>query len=268
MDLELLRFAVLGIVQGLTEFLPVSSSGHLEIAKFLLGEEAVGEESLMLTVLLHFATAVSTLYVFRKDIWKIIKELFAKPWNEGQEFTIRVLISMIPAGLIGFFFEPLFETLFSQRVGFVGFMLLITATLLFFADRPMGERRALSRKDAFWIGCAQAFALLPGISRSGATISASLILGVDRFQAARFSFLMVVPLIFGKIGYELLLGDGFNNSTNATGLIVASITAFVFGVLACKWMVRLVLRSQLKYFGFYCIAAGLFAIILSIVARG
>jgi undecaprenyl-diphosphatase len=268
MDMEILRTAVLGIVQGLSEFLPISSSGHLEIAKFLLGDTAVGEESLMMTVMLHFATALSTLYVFRKDVWNILKELFRKTWNEGQEFTLRIIVSMIPAGLIGFFFEPIFETLFSQRVGFVGFMLLITAAMLFIADKPHPVTRPLKRWDALWIGFAQAVALLPGISRSGSTLAASLYLGIDRYQAARFSFLMVVPLILGKIAYELLLGEGLESSVSTMALIVGFGTAFVFGVIACKWMIRLVLLSKLKYFGFYCIAAGMFAIILSIVARG
>jgi undecaprenyl-diphosphatase len=268
MDVEILRSAVLGIVQGLTEFLPVSSSGHLEIAKFLLGEDAVGEESLMMTVMLHVATALSTIYVFRKDIWKILRELFHQPWNESQQFAIRVLISMLPAGLIGFFFEPMFETLFSMRVGFVGWMLLITASLLFFADRPREHRRPMNNRDAFWIGCAQAVALLPGISRAGSTVSAALILGIERKEAARFSFLMVVPLIIGKIGYELLLGDGFTQISDPLSLSVGFVTAFVFGVIACTWMIALVARSKLKYFGMYCIVAGIFAIVLSIVARG
>ena len=268
MELEILRTAVLGIIQGLAEFLPVSSSGHLEIAKFLLGDTAIGEESLMMTVMLHFATALSTLFVFRKDIRNILKDLFRKSWNEGQEFSLKIILSMIPAGLIGFFFEPVFETLFSQKVGFVGLMLLSTAALLIFADRSYETRRPLNRWDALWIGFAQAVALLPGISRSGSTLATSLYLGVDRYQAARFSFLMVVPLIFGKIGYEILLGDGLGNSVSTTALLVGFGFAFVFGVLACKWMIRLVLLSKLRYFGFYCIAAGLFAIILSLVYRG
>lgn len=267
MDLELLRTAILGIVQGLTEFLPVSSSGHLEIAKFLLGEEAVGEESLMMTVILHVATALSTLFVFRKDIWKILQDLFRKTWNEGQEFTLRIIISMLPAGLIGFFFEPMFEALFSKRVGFVGFMLLITALLLFIADKPRAVTRAMNRWDALWIGCAQAVALLPGISRSGSTLATSLYLGVDRYQAARFSFLMVVPLILGKIGYEILLGDSFNGSTNVMALSVGFITAFFTGIFACKWMIRLVMLSKLRWFAFYCVAAGVFAIVLSLVVH-
>jgi undecaprenyl-diphosphatase len=162
----------------------------------------------------------------------------------------------------------MFEALFSRRVGFVGFMLLITAILLFIADRPVKERRPLSRLDALWIGCAQAVALLPGISRSGSTIATSLILGVDRYQAARFSFLMVVPLILGKIGYEVLLGDGMGNSVSAVSYIVGFAAAFITGVLACKWMIRIVTLSKLRYFGYYCIAVGLFAIILSLVVRG
>jgi len=268
MDLEMLRTAVLGIVQGLTEFLPVSSSGHLEIAKFLLGEQAVGQESLIMTVILHFATALSTIFVFRKDIWNILKEVLQKPWNEGQEFTLRIVISMIPAGVIGFVFEPVFEALFSQRVGFVGFMLLITAAMLFIADRKHVTVRPLNRWDAVWIGCAQAVALLPGISRSGSTLATSLYLGIDRYKAARFSFLMVVPLILGKVCYEILLGDALTSSASTVALVIGFTTAFISGVVACRWMIRLVMKSKLKYFGLYCLMAGIFAIILSIVARG
>ncbi len=268
MDMEILRTAVLGIVQGLTEFLPVSSDGHLEIAKFLLGDKSIGIESLNLTVILHVATALSILFVFRKDVWVILKNLFGKTWNDSQEFAVRVIISMVPAGLIGFFLEPLFASLFSQKVGFVGFMLLINAAILFIADRPQNTVRALNRWDAFWIGCSQTIALLPGISRSGSTLAMSLSLGIERYQAVRFSFLMVVPLIFGKVGYEMLLGDGMASSAGTMALVVGFLAAFIVGAFACWLMIRLVILSKLRYFGFYCIAAGLLAIILSIVARG
>jgi undecaprenyl-diphosphatase len=175
---------------------------------------------------------------------------------------------MIPAGIIGFIFEPVFESLFSQRVGFVGFMLLITAAMLFIADRPHNRVRSLNRWDAVLIGCAQAVALLPGISRSGSTLAASLYLGIDRYKAARFSFLMVVPLILGKVGYEILLGDALSTSASTPTLLIGFSTAFLSGIIACRWMIRLVMKSKLKYFGVYCVAVGVFAIILSIVTSG
>lgn len=265
--LEALRAAVLGIVQGLTEFLPVSSSGHLEIAKYLLGEEAVGEESLMLTIVLHAATAIGTLVVFRKDVWEILRDVFGKPWNAGQEFALKVIISMIPAALVGFFFESTLATLFEGKLMFVGLMLLVTAVLLFFADFSKRNDRAVSRWDALWIGVGQMVAILPGISRSGATIATSIFLGIDRYKAARFSFLMVVPLILGKMGYELVQGGPINTSVSHTALLVGFVAALISGIIACRWMVILVTRSKLRWFGFYCIAAGAFAIAISLLAH-
>jgi undecaprenyl-diphosphatase len=266
MNMEILRTAILGIVQGLTEFLPVSSSGHLEIVKFLMGDHAVGEQSLMLTIILHAATALGTIFVFRKDVWNILSDLVKKPWNEGQEFALKVIISMIPAGLIGFFLEPVLEQLFEGRIAFVGCMLLVTAVLLFIADRPRTNERVVTRWNALLIGIAQAVAILPGISRSGATIATSLYLGIDRYKAARFSFLMVVPLILGKMSYDLLKEDVTQMSVSSTALAVGFLTAFVSGIIACKWMIALVRRSRLKWFGVYCCVAGVFAIILSFVS--
>jgi undecaprenyl-diphosphatase len=263
--MEILRTAILGIVQGLTEFLPVSSSGHLEIVKYLMGDHAVGEQSLLLTIILHAATALGTIFVFRADVWEVLRDLVRKPWNEGQEFALKVIISMLPAGVVGFFLEPVIEGLFQGQIGFVGAMLLVTAALLFIADRPRGNDRPVTRWNALLIGIAQAVALLPGISRSGATIATSLFLGIDRYKAARFSFLMVVPLILGKMGYDLMKGEVMHMSISSTALIVGFIAAFVSGIIACQWMVALVRRSRLKWFGYYCCAAGIFAIILSLI---
>lgn len=265
--LEALRAAVLGIVQGLTEFLPVSSSGHLEIAKYLLGEESVGSESLMLTIVLHAATAIGTLFVFRKDVWDILKEIFSKPWNEGQEFTLKVIISMIPAAIVGYFFEQSLALLFEGQLMFVGLMLFVTAVLLFFADYSKRNDRAVGRWDALWIGLGQMVAILPGISRSGATIATSIFLGIDRYKAARFSFLMVVPLILGKMGYELVNGGPVNTAVSESALLVGFMAALISGIVACRWMVILVTRSKLRWFGMYCIAAGVFAIVLSFLAH-
>ncbi len=255
---------ILGIIQGLTEFLPVSSSGHLELAKAILGDNAVPKESMLYTVVLHFATAMSTIVVFRKDIWTIIKGLFRFEWNEETQFTMKILISMIPAVIIGLLFEKQLESFFDGDIRFVGFMLLITAALLFLADRAKDTDKKVSFPNAFIIGMAQAIAMLPGISRSGATISSSVLLGVDKTRAARFSFLMVVPLILGKIAKDLLGGELTLEGHNGTAMAVGFLAAFVSGLFACTWMIQLVRRNKLTYFAIYCVIIGLLAIAWSI----
>ena len=203
---ELLEALILGIIQGLTEFLPVSSSGHLEIVKFLFQNDKLAEQSLMTTVCLHFATALATIVVFRNDIFDIIKMLFVKGWNKEKSFSLFIIISMIPAAFVGFFMEDIVEGYFNSRIAFVAYMLIITGFILLVSERLPVKDKALSGMKAFIIGIAQAIAVLPGISRSGATISTALLLGIDKAQAARFSFLMVVPLIFGKMAKDILLG--------------------------------------------------------------
>ena len=252
---------ILGIIQGLTEFLPVSSSGHLEIGKAILGSQSIPEESLMITVVLHFATALSTIVVFRKDIADIFKGLFQFKWNEETIFSIKIILSMIPAALVGLFFEDQLEALFGGNILFVGFMLLITALLLWLADKAKNTEKPVSYSNAFVIGISQAIALLPGISRSGATISTSVLLGNDKTKAARFSFLMVVPLIFGKIAKDLLFGDLTSTTIEIAPLLAGFIAAFVAGFAACTWMIQLVRKSKLSYFAIYCFIVGLIAII-------
>ena len=198
---------ILGIIQGFTEFLPVSSSGHLELAKVILGDNSMAEESLLFTVILHFATALSTIVIFRKDIVEIITSLLKFSWNEQTQFISKIAISMLPAIVVGLFFEEELEALFNGNIVFVGAMLIITALLLWLADRSKNTGKAVGYKNALVIGIAQAIAMLPGISRSGATISTSVLLGNDKSKAARFSFLMVIPLIFGKIAKDLLSGE-------------------------------------------------------------
>lgn len=262
--MDALDALILGVVQGLTEFLPVSSSGHLELVKALLGENAVPEDSMLFTVILHFATALSTIVIFRKDIIEIFKGLFQREWNADKEFSLKVVISMIPAALIGFFLNDQLEALFEGRIVFVGCMLIITAGLLRLADKAKNTTKKVSYKNSIVIGVAQAIALLPGISRSGATISTSVILGNDKTKAARFSFLMVVPLIFGKIGKDLLSGD-LNTIENFTPLGIGFASAFLAGLFACKWMITLVRKSKLTYFSVYCFVVGLLAIILPLL---
>lgn len=251
---------ILGIVQGLTEFLPVSSSGHLELTKALLGDESIPEESLLYTVVLHFATALSTLVVFRKDVWHILRGLLQFKWNDDTKFSLKIVISMVPAALIGVFYEKELEQLFDGKIMFVGFMLMITALLLWLADKAKNTGKNVNYSNAFVIGIAQAIALLPGISRSGSTISTSVLLGNDKNKAARFSFLMVVPLILGKIAKDLLGGELLNTPADYTSLGIGFVAAFVAGIAACTWMISLVRRSKLSYFAIYCFVVGLIAI--------
>jgi undecaprenyl-diphosphatase len=255
---------ILGIIQGFTEFLPVSSSGHLELGKAILGDNSVPEDSLLFTVVLHFATALSTIVVFRKDIWEIIGNLLKFSWNEETEFTVKILISMIPAVTIGLLFEVQLESFFGGNITFVGIMLLITALLLWLADRSKITEKKVTYSNAFIIGIAQAIAMLPGISRSGATISTSVLLGNDKSKAARFSFLMVIPLIFGKIIRDLLGGELFIETTDITSLTLGFIAAFISGLIACTWMIKLVRQSKLTYFSIYCIIVGLIAIFIGL----
>lgn len=258
--MDLIDAIILGIIQGLTEFLPVSSSGHLELGKALLGDDLIPEDSLLFTVVLHFATALSTLVVFRKDVWEILRGLLQFRWNEETRFSLKIIISMIPAVIIGLFFEEQLEAFFGGNVMFVGFMLIVTALLLYLADRARDTDKLVGFNAAFIIGISQAVAMLPGISRSGATISTSVLLGVDKSKAARFSFLMVVPLILGKMGKDILGGELSFQSGNSMAMVAGFIAAFLAGLLACTWMIRLVRNSKLSYFAIYCLIAGLIAI--------
>ena len=251
---------ILGIIQGLTEFLPVSSSGHLELAKVIFGNQSLPQESLTFTVVLHFATALSTMVVFRKEVLDIIKGLFQFKWNEELIFSLKIIVSMIPAVIIGLMFEEQLEAFFNGNILMVGFMLLITALLLLLADKAKNTDKNISYKNAFIVGISQAIAMLPGISRSGATISTSVLLGVDRTKAARFSFLMIVPLIFGKVAKDIMSGEISLESDQIGSMSVGFIAAFVSGLFACNWMISLVKNSKLYYFAIYCFIVGIIAI--------
>ncbi|MCB0621572.1 MAG: undecaprenyl-diphosphate phosphatase [Saprospiraceae bacterium] len=259
---ETLRALLLGIIQGLTEFLPVSSSGHLELGKYFLEDHSLAEDSLLMTVTLHAATALSTLVVFRKDVANILRGLFRLQWNEEARFAVKILLSMIPAAVVGLLFEEEMKMLFTRNILLVGFMLLVTGLLLFLADRARQTERPVGYLDAIVIGIAQLIAILPGISRSGATISTSVLLHIDRERAARFSFLMVVPLILGKMGKDIFDGALTSHHHGLWPLLVGFAAAFVTGLLACSWMIRLVKNSKLSYFSFYCFAVGILAIAL------
>lgn len=258
--MDTLDAIILGIIQGLTEFLPVSSSGHLELGKAILGDNSMPEESLLFTVVLHFATALSTLVVFRKDVWEIIRGLLRFKWNEESQFSLKIIISMVPAVLVGLFFEEQLEAFFGGNIQFVGFMLIITAILLYFADKAKDTTKKVTFGTAFIIGISQAIAMLPGISRSGATISTSVLLGVDKTKAARFSFLMVVPLIFGKMAKDALSGELNFASDQTVAMGAGFVAAFIAGLAACTWMIQLVKKSKLSYFAIYCLLVGLIAI--------
>ncbi|SNR73090.1 undecaprenyl-diphosphate phosphatase [Lutibacter flavus] len=256
---------ILGIIQGLTEFLPVSSSGHLEIAKAILGDQSLPSESLTVTVVLHFATALSTLVVFRNEVFQIIKGLFQFKWNEELQFSLKIILSMVPAVIAGLFFEKEFEQFFGGKILLVGFMLIITALLLLFADKAKDTSKDVTFFNAMVVGISQALAILPGISRSGATISSAVLLGIDKTKAARFSFLMVVPLIFGKIGKDVLAGSISFEGHKVGVLIVGFIAAFISGLFACKWMIAIVKKSKLSYFALYCFIVGVIAIGVTLI---
>ena len=263
--MNLIESIILGIIQGLTEFLPVSSSGHLELGKVILDVQ-VEENAVLYSAVVHAATALSTVVVYYKDILAIIQDLFKFKWNDSTKFVVMILVSMIPAGLTYVFFGDLLDELFSGKIVLVGFMLLITAGLLFASSRLVSKPGELTIGKSFLVGLAQAFALLPGVSRSGSTISTALMLGISRETAARFSFLMVIPVILG--GTMLELKDYFD-AENAgqfvevgTDVLIAGfLAAFISGLIACTWMIKIVKNAKLDYFAFYCIIVGLIAVV-------
>ena len=256
----LLESIILGIVQGLTEFLPVSSSGHIEIAKALLGISKQ-EQNLLMTIVVHAATALSTIFVFRKDIKEIIRGLCQFNWNKEFQFSLKVILSMIPATIVGLLFENEIELLFSGEILLVGCMLIVTGLLLFLADKAKNTKQDVNFLHALIIGISQAVSILPGVSRSGATISTSVLLGIDREKAARFSFLMVVPLILGKMAKDIISGDILIENTTIVPILSGFTAAFITGLFACRWMIQLVKKSKLKYFSFYCFVVGTISII-------
>jgi undecaprenyl-diphosphatase len=259
-----LEALLLGLLQGLTEFLPVSSSGHLELGKVALGVNA--EHSLMFTVLVHGATVLSTIVVFHKDIFKLIKGLLAFKWNEETRYLAKIFFSMIPVAVVGLFFKDEVESFFTGNLVFVGSMLLVTATMLLLTHFKKFNNRNITLLDSLIIGTAQALAVLPGISRSGSTISAGLMLGNKRENIARFSFLMVLIPIIGANFKDLLDGDVTGTNTiGAVPLIVGFLAAFISGLLACRWMIGIVKKGKLIYFSIYCFMVGATAIIIGLV---
>lgn len=254
---------VLGLIQGLTEFLPVSSSGHLQIFSALFGVEA--EHNLTFAIVVHAATVCSTIVVLWKEIAALFRGFFQFKYNEETQYVLKILLSMIPVAIMGFFFKDYVESWFGSGLMLVGAMLLVTAALLAFAyyAKPRIKEK-ISYRDAFIIGLAQACAVLPGLSRSGSTIATGLLLGNKKEAVAKFSFLMVLIPILGESFLDLLKGNfaAETSGISAGILVIGFLAAFVSGMLACKWMINIVKRGKLIWFALYCAIAGLLAMIL------
>lgn len=260
---------ILGLIQGLTEYLPVSSSGHLTIGQELLG--ITSDDNLTFDVAVHVATVLSTLVILWKEVVWLLAGILKLKWNDEMRYAVNIIVSMIPVGIVGVFFKDYIEEIFGSGLLIVGICLLITASLLAFSYYYKPNQKAgISMKDAFIIGIAQAVAVMPGLSRSGSTIATGLILGNDKAKLAQFSFLMVIPPILGealldvlkamKHGTEAVAGD-----ISMTALAVGFLAAFISGCAACQWMVNIVKKGKLIYFAYYCVIIGVLAIVSSII---
>ena len=254
---------ILGLVQGLTEFLPVSSSGHLVIFRELLGAEA--PQDLVFEITVHVATVLATIVVFRKQIIDLLQGLFKFKYNSQTDFILKLLVSMIPVAIVGFFFKDKVEALFTSLT-VVGVALLVTAALLFFSDKAKkGNSEDITFGQALIMGLGQAVAVVPGLSRSGTTISAGLLSGASRNKVAEFSFLMVLVPILGEAFLDLVSGDAAASSIGTLPLAIGFVAAFVSGLFACKAMIALVKKAGLKWFALYCAVVGVTVIICSLV---
>jgi len=270
---------ILGLIQGLTEFLPVSSSGHLTICKSLFG---IGTGNLTFEVAVHAATVLSTIVAFRKEIWNLLKGLFEFRYNTQTDYICKILVSMIPVMLVGFLLKDLIEDIFGSGLQTVGIMLLLTAVLLIIGEALSRRRQnrsadiaggmkdtegkcGISFGQAFVIGIAQACAVMPGLSRSGSTIAAGLMCGVRKSAVAQFSFLMVLVPILGEAFLELVGGEfsAAASGISSTALAMGALAAFISGYAACRWMISIVRRAHLWWFALYCAGAGILSIILS-----
>lgn len=264
--MEWFEALILGIIQGLTEYLPISSSGHLVIGQHLFGLTDVdGDEMLLFTVILHVATILSTIVILWKEIIWLFQDLFKFKWNEGTRYTVNILISMIPVGIVGLCFKDTVEEFFGSGLLLVGICLMITAALLAFAHFAKPRQKGnISMPDSFIIGIAQAIAVLPGLSRSGSTIATGILLGNKKEKIAQFSFLMVIPPILGEALLDTLKitgGEIVSTTIPTLSLAIGFIAAFIVGCLACKWMINIVKKGKLIYFAIYCALTGLAAII-------
>ena len=267
-ELSWLQALLLGILQGLTEYLPVSSSGHLAIGGAFFGLS--GEENLTFAIVVHAATVLSTIVVLRKDIVGLFCGMFSFKWNEETKYMAKIAISIVPIGIVGLFFKDTIEGLFGEGLLLVGCMLLVTSALLLFSyyAKPR-QKSTISFKDALIIGLSQACAVLPGLSRSGTTISTGILLGNKKESVAKFSFLMVIIPILGEAILDLAKGNfapeesGISN----TALIVGFLAAFVSGTIACKWMLSIITKGKWSYFAYYCIIAGTITILYALINK-
>ncbi len=272
--MSIIEAIILGIIQGLTEFLPVSSSGHIELGKAILDIKM--RDPLLFSVVVHGATALSTIVVFRHTILDLLKGALAFKWNESLRYILYIIVSMIPVGIVGVFFEDKVESFFEGQVLLVGMMLLLTGGLLLLTVKAKEKSGKIGWKESIIIGLAQAVAILPGISRSGSTIATALLLGVNRAEAARFSFLMVLPPILGAtllkakkyldlVSTTDIMPQEDLSPVPASVLIIGFIAAFVSGLLACNWMIRLVKNAKLQYFAYYCFIVGAVAVVYQLL---
>ena len=268
--MEWFEAILLGLVQGLTEFLPVSSSGHLAIGREILGVQA--SDDLVFEVVVHAATVLATIIVFRKQIWKLLCGLFKFEYNDETDYIFKICVSMIPIFIVGVFFKDWVESLFSSLL-VVGIALMVTACLLFFSDRFAARRSSdapaarggISYLQALIIGISQAFAVVPGLSRSGTTISTGLLCGVRREDVAQFSFLMVLVPILGEALLDLVGGDMAASSVGSGALLLGFLAAFVSGVFACRVMIAIVKKAKLKWFALYCLAVGALVVLFNLI---
>lgn len=271
--MDTLQALLLGIVQGLAEYLPISSSGHLEIAQGLLGLDLSGADALQFDIMLHVATVLSTIVILWREFSGMCVSFFTLKKDESTSLVCKILVSCIPVGIVGLFFKDSIEQFYGHNLTVVGTCLLVTAALLAFAyysrtrslikksgtDGSASIGRPISYVDAFVIGCAQAMAVLPGLSRSGSTIATGIMLGDRRDSVARFSFLMVIIPILGQAFLDLVKGmkdGGFDNSVGFMPMLVGFMASFIVGCIACKWMLEIVRRGRLVWFAVYCAIVG------------
>ncbi len=253
---------VLGMIQGLTEFLPVSSSGHLELGKYLFGINP--DANFYFSVAVHGATVLSTIVVLWKEITDLFKGFFKFRFNDETKYIIKLVISMIPVGIAGFFLTDIVDNYFTGNMVSLGIQFIITAAILLLPSFIKPKERPIGYVDSFIIGIAQAIAVLPAISRSGATIATGMVIGNKKSDIAKFSFLMVLIPIIGANLAELKSGDFSVEGTSALVILIGFITAFISGYYACKWMINLVRKGKLLWFAVYCVFVGVFSILLGL----
>lgn len=260
--MSIIEAIIIGLIQGFTEFLPISSSGHIEIGTYLLNVDPA--DNLIFQLIVHAGTTLSTIIVFRKDIADLFRGLFTLEWSDSKIYIAKLVLSAIPLAFVGFLFEGYIQDLFAGRVFFIGFMFLLTALLLALTHFNKGNGTDVTYGKAMLIGCAQAIALLPGISRSGTTIATALLIGVDKYKATRFSFLMILMPLVGASLIELIKyfqDPSITGNISGGAIIGGFLAAFISGWVSCVWMINIVKERKLIYFSIYLVIVGLIAII-------